>query len=339
MNTLTATNSPAEFLSRKHDFLGVSPSEITPIKSFGKCPLVMLSFALAIIIPNACIAAPAAQMQLGMLPGANATVSDLDFRYRFSGDSSLKPLRVYNNSITTTIEFAHTPDNSPPTLQIEGVQKYLNSSVKLFKDPDRLIVDGLFDSAELVYSGTKKGRVTIERLVKTGTSSKGLILPPIKPVPVQAQQKAVVQSAPTPPTVQAEGFAKPITSGVVAPSTPVVAAPTIAVAPPKPLPPPIPTWTVSPQDKTIRETLAKWAASAGWTFIPLGRDYWTVPQDFDVVASDTFRGDFKDAVRKLIASTELTKTPLQPCFFSNKAVRVILINEECAAQASQGRNP
>ena len=96
---------------------------------------------------------------------------------------------------------------------------------------------------------------------------------------------------------------------------------------------------MSPQDKTIRETLAKWSASEGWTFNPLGRDYWTVPEDFDVVASDTFYGDFKYAVRKLIASTELTKTPLQPCFFTNKAVRVILINEECAMQASQVRNP
>jgi hypothetical protein len=112
--------------------------------------------------------------------------------------------------------------------------------------------------------------------------------------------------------------------------------PNAPVAPP---PKPPKAWKVSPEDKTIRETLAKWAVSEGWTFNPLGRDYWTVPQDFDVVASDTFYGDFKDAVRKLIASTELTKTPLQPCFFSNKAVRVILINEECAAQASQVRNP
>lgn len=331
MNRLIATTLPAQFF-------------------FRKCPLAALSFVLAIGIPNACIAD-----QAHLLPGADANISELDFRYSVIGDPSLKPLRVYNNSITTTIEFAQTPDNKQPTLQIDGAGKYLTSTVKYVKGPDRLIVDGLFDSAVLIYSGTKKGSVTIERLVKTGTSSKGLILP-ANPKPVQAQPTvaelpvnpspapriggtAVVQSAPTPPTVKAEGFANPVTSGTVASSTPVLAAPKINVAPPKPLPPPIPTWTVSPQDKTIRETLAKWAASAGWTFSPLGRDYWTVPQDFDVVASDTFRGDFKDAVRKLIASTELTKTPLQPCFFSNRAVRVILINEECAAQASQGRNP
>lgn len=351
MNTRTATNPTAEFVSRKHDFLGVSPSALASLKSVGKCPLAMLSFALAIIIPSACIAAAPAQMQLGMLPGANASVSDLDFRYRFSGDSSLKPLRVYNNSITTTIEFVHTLDNKPPTLKIEGAGEYLNSTVKLFNDPDRLIVDGLFDSAELVYSGTKKGSVTIERLVKTGTSSKGLILPPLKPEPVQAQPKvadlavnapaptpptppaaprpgsvAVVPPAPTPPVVQAEGFAKPATSTVPGSPTPVVAAAPIAVAPPKPVPPPVPTWTVSPQDKTIREALKNWTLRAGWTFEP---EYWTLPMDIPVTASATFSGDFKTAVRQLIAATELSDTPSQPCFYQNRVVRVVPINQVC----------
>jgi hypothetical protein len=343
MNTLTAINPSAESLSHKHTFLGVFPSAIVPIKGFGKCPLLMLSVALAIIIPNAAIAAQSAQMQLGMLPGANANVSDLDFRYRFSGDPSLKPLRVYNNSITTTIEFAKTSDGEPPTLQIEGVQKYLNSTVKLFKDPDRLIVDGLFDSAELVYSGTRKGSVTIERLVKTGTGSKGLILQPIKPEVVQAQPKeapppvvaapvkpvlggaVVVQSVPTPPTVQAEGFAKPVASASPAAPAPVVAAP-IAVAPPKPVPPPIPTWTVSPQDKTIREALKNWTVRAGWTFEP---EYWTLPMDIPVTATATFSGDFKSAVRQLIAATELSDTPSQPCFYLNRVVRVVPINQVC----------
>lgn len=343
MNTRAATNPPAEFISREHDFLGVAPPAIPSLKGVGKCPLTILSFALAIIIPSACIADTPAKMQLGMLPGANANVSDLDFRYRFSGDSSLKPLRVYNNSITTTIEFAHTPDNKPPTLQIKGVGKYLNSTVKFFNEPDRLIVDGLFDSAELVYSGTKKGSVTIERLVKTGTSSKGLILPPLKPEPVQAQPKiadlpvnapsaprlgglAVVQPVPTPPVVLAEGFAKTDTSTASAAPISIVSASPIAVAPPKPVPPPVPTWTVSPQDRTIREALKNWTLRAGWTFEP---EYWTLPMDIPVTASATFSGDFKSAVRQLIAATELSDTPSQPCFYQNRVVRVVPINQVC----------
>lgn len=146
---------------------------------------------------------------------------------------------------------------------------------------------------------------------------KALAVPPVQPA-----SSAVLKSSsagPDKPKLAASTASAPIP-----PSIPAAPAP----KPPK-------AWKVSPEDKTIRETLAKWAAAEGWTFNARGRDYWTVPQDFDVVASDTFYGDFKDVVRKLIASTQLTSTPLQPCFFNNKAVRVILINEECAAQASQ----
>lgn len=155
------------------------------------------------------------------------------------------------------------------------------------------------------------------------------------PVPTPASPAPHLPAI-TPGPAAATGQPKPAPGAAPLALASADVKPNAPVAPP---PKPPKAWKVSPEDKTIRETLAKWAVSEGWTFNPLGRDYWTVPQDFDVVASDTFYGDFKDAVRKLIASTELTKTPLQPCFFSNKAVRVILINEECAAQASQVRNP
>ena len=137
--------------------------------------LAALSCVWALMTPGPCIAASSLPEHLGLLPGADAGVSELDFQYRLIGDAALKPLRVYNNSITTTIEFPAMPNEKPPTLNIDGAGQYLNSSVKYAKNPDRLIVDGLFDSAELVYGRPRKGKVTIERLVKTGTSSKGLI--------------------------------------------------------------------------------------------------------------------------------------------------------------------
>lgn len=341
MDRLTTTTIQAEFISRKHALGGAALSVTPTVRILKKCPLAALSFALAIITPSACIAAETPQTLLGMLPGASASVSDLDFRYSVSGDPALKPFRVYNNSITTTIEFVQTSDSKPPTLQIDGVGKYLNSTIKYAKDPDRLIVDGLFDSAELRYTGTQRGRVTIERLVKTGTGSKGLLLPPLKTESVQVQQEKAappVNAAPAqrvagttvvpatpPPTVQAQGFTKPTAKGAVAPS-PGVATPPVAAAPPKPLPPPIQTWTVSPQDKTIREALKNWTVRAGWTFEP---EYWTLPIDIPVTASATFSGDFKSAVRQLIAATELSDTPSQPCFYLNRVVRVVPINQVC----------
>ncbi len=125
---------------------------------------------------------------------------------------------------------------------------------------------------------------------------------------------------------------------VVAATAPVAPATPIKTLPPAPKPPQA--WPVSPQNKTIRETLAGWAAKDGtWTFNPVGRQHWTVAEDFDVVASDTMYGTFIEAVQQLVATTELTKTPVQPCFYSNHVVRVIYTNEQCSFQTTQLRNP
>lgn len=96
---------------------------------------------------------------------------------------------------------------------------------------------------------------------------------------------------------------------------------------PKPAAPAIPTsWSVSPSDKTIREALARWAKIATWSFEP---EHWSVGVDIPLTASATFQGDFKIAVRQLISTTELSDTPLQPCFYSNRVVRVVPFNEMC----------
>ncbi|MGP5477578.1 TcpQ domain-containing protein [Pseudomonas helleri] len=292
------------------------------------------TLALASIISTFTYAVTPPQPPLPMLPGANAVISDLDFKYRISGEPSLRPLRVYNNSITTTIELPNTLDGKTPKLQIEGTGKYLNSTVTYSKNPDRLIVDGLFDSAELVYSGAKKGTITIDRLIKTGTGSKGLILPPLKPELLGNVQQQSVSNEPVqnpvrqrpniataippvsiPATVQAEGFNKTVSTTSTAVTAPI-----------KPSAPPVPTWTVSPKDRTIREALKNWSLVAGWTFEP---EYWTLPIDIPVTASAHFSGDFKTAVRQLIAATELSDTPSQPCFYLNRVVRVVPINQVC----------
>ena len=117
-------------------------------------------------------------------------------------------------------------------------------------------------------------------------------------------------------------------AAVVAPSAPVavVAPAPVVVAPPKPFVPAIPTWKVGPNDKTIREALKGWTRAAGWTFEP---EHWAVPVDIPITAGATFSGDFKTAARQLIGTTELGATPLQPCFYTNRVVRVVPINEVC----------
>lgn len=167
----------------------------------------------------------------------------------------------------------------------------------------------------------------------TPAAPAALSVPVSKPSPAPTAKSTTTLPPAVPAATVTAAVATPPVAKVPVPVTP---KPVVVMPPP---PPPPKVWRVSPEDKTIREALAKWARSEGWTFNPLGRDYWTVPKDFDLVASDTFTGSFKDVVRKLIASTELTDTPLQPCFYSNRAVRVVPINEECAAQAQSRSHP
>src|SRR3989344_2890427 len=79
-------------------------------------------------------------------------------------------------------------------------------------------------------------------------------------------------------------------------------------------------------DKTVRQTLARWAQQTGWAFEDA---YWAVDRDIPVVAASSFTGNFKDAVLGLLATTEVTDLPAKPCFYTNNVVRVVPKAEKC----------
>jgi hypothetical protein len=85
-------------------------------------------------------------------------------------------------------------------------------------------------------------------------------------------------------------------------------------------------FTISRSDKTIREALVAWSKRAGWTH---DAEHWTVPFDLPVLSSADLGADFKGAVRALLSSTDLTNMPLQPCFYTNKVLRVVPKAELC----------
>jgi hypothetical protein len=96
--------------------------------------------------------------------------------------------------------------------------------------------------------------------------------------------------------------------------------------------PAVPTSTgfnVVGSDKTIREVLSRWAGSAGWTH---GPDHWAIDRDLPIAGeadASLFGSDFKEAARRLLASSEFTDRPVQPCFYSNKILRVVSKAELC----------
>lgn len=88
-------------------------------------------------------------------------------------------------------------------------------------------------------------------------------------------------------------------------------------------------YDVRPGDMTVRDVLTRWAQQTGWTHKP---EHWAIDRDLPISGTadaSAFGFDFKMAVRKLLASTEMTDRPVQPCFYSNHVVRVVPRAELC----------
>ena len=87
------------------------------------------------------------------------------------------------------------------------------------------------------------------------------------------------------------------------------------------------TYSLGMSDQNFRKVLTRWANVSGWMFEP---EHWSVARDIPVSGVDSVVSDFKTAVRRLLKSTLLTDLPVQPCFYSNKVLRVIPASELCS---------
>ncbi|WP_262335360.1 toxin co-regulated pilus biosynthesis Q family protein, partial [Bordetella pertussis] len=74
---------------------------------------------------------------------------------------------------------------------------------------------------------------------------------------------------------------------------------------------PPPRFRAAPPDLTLRAVLARWARAAGWTF---EAEHWALDVDIPLAGKAELPGDFKTAVRALLAATELSERPAQPCY-------------------------
>jgi len=92
------------------------------------------------------------------------------------------------------------------------------------------------------------------------------------------------------------------------------------------IPASMPSYEVSPADINMRLALVRWAGLAGWLFEP---EHWSVDVDIPLAGSAAFDTDFKSAVQRLISSTEMGERPLQPCFYSNKVLRIVPLAQPC----------
>lgn len=268
--------------------------------------------------------------QRGLIPETNQYLGDLDFQYRLNGAAQLKPLRVYNDHLKTTIELPPAALAEQPSLLITEAGRAGQKTMAYRREGSLLLVDGVFDSARLVYGkGGEKNTVAIDRLQKTGSGLEGAItsapsLPPSKKPAPAALVSAPVPTPPliTPPAPSAHAkvpaatttpapiaVAAQVTQSAprlavgVTPALPVTAkAPSAAPAAIAPLPafkpaaaaaPSLETWEAK-KGSTLRKSVTSWAEKAGWDL-----DWKAHDLDYPIEAPLRFEGSFEEAIAKL----------------------------------------
>ena len=95
---------------------------------------------------------------------------------------------------------------------------------------------------------------------------------------------------------------------------------------------------VTNADQTIRDVLVRWSQNSGWVHKP---EHWSVERDHPIMGEagpELFGGDFKESVRILLSSTDLTDRPVQPCFYTNRVLRVIPKSASCKPRDASDLN-
>ncbi len=261
---------------------------------------------------------------------AQAQAQQFDFRYRVSDAR----INVFDDGRQTRLQL---PEGTPlPVIlatHADG-QRILSPQ----RDGLYLVLDGVHAQLMLVWANGREvqaqyqGDMAPERLGRPGSygpiGPAAAMAPQPSPVPAQSASTADIRSAAR------------VAGQVQAPSLearPPVAVPQQAPSPAQ-VPPgtspegvqaaaPAPTTFTVRQRESVRETLMRWAQDAGWTFLP---EHYT--PDFDVQILGDLPApyvDFRAGVRALLDSTAITGRALQPCFYSNKVLRVVLRTQRC----------
>lgn len=264
----------------------------------------------------------------GLNTPADAPASFYSFAWRLSGDREVAPLQVFDNGRQTWLQFApqqplpavfeHTPAGDRP--------------LRYTRQGPYMVLQGVWPEL-LLRGGHLKSLVQRQN---NAVVEQAVVAPP-KAVAVavtDALFNTFVQDTLAPPAVAmvekpvpAASAEKPADIAVaVAPLDTLTAASFEKAVQANTLSEPFQPYSVSPHDPNLRSALARWAQTAGWMFSP---EHWAVDADIPIVGTATFGPDFKLAVQELVAATELADRPLQPCFYSNRVLRIVPYAQQC----------
>ena len=257
--------------------------------------------------------------------------AQFSFDWQLSGSRAVAPLQVFDDGRRTWLQFNHgqaipaiferTSTGDRPVhyrregayLVLPGVWPelvlrggHLQSHIRRKK--------GISDAVVAAAGGAMAGPDAPQALALSSVTP---FAQATTPVPAALPTEAAV-SIPQNPPAPARGLATALTvDSFPAPKAEVT-----------------PAYSVAPSDTNIRLALARWAQLAGWVFAP---EHWAVDVDIPLTASAVFEPDFKTAVQELVATTELADRPLQPCFYSNKVLRIVPYAQACGRNASPAR--
>lgn len=274
-------------------------------------------------------AAPAPDWAAQPLPAAR-----YDFDWRLSGDRQVAPLQVFDNGSQTWLQFA--PGQALPAIFADsgGVER----PVPYTRREPYAVLDGKWPAlvlrggrlrARADYMGARDADVNAPAGVPADDA-----VAVSGPVPAVAASPLGHGIAHRPLTATANATAHTVAAATPArhsmaastydhkaqPTGATVASRTRVA------------YRAGPSDDNMRRVLTRWTQGSGWTF---GPEHWAVDVDIPLNGSADFGLDFKQAVRDLMASTELADRPLQPCFYANRVLRVIPLSQACDRTAAR----
>lgn len=279
-------------------------------------------------------------------PASSEAASAYDFAYRLSGDRRVAPVQVFDDGRTTWLQFQ--PGQTLPAVFVAGSTEASAGQLASYtQQGPYLVLNGTANAFVL-----RIGAITA-RADYTGSAPRAGLPAAAPGMPSQWAGDATSHALPNVPPAPASATTLPAMSATASGAAPAPASGGMASLPtasrlaqqrtPTPAYGPaagavsqeasVLEFDVSLSDKNMRTALGRWARQAGWTF---HAEHWAADVDIPLSGVAAFGADFRHAVRTLLSSTELAERPLQPCFYSNRVLRVVPLTQACDRTIAPG---
>ena len=253
--------------------------------------------------------------------GTNLPSGTIDFGWKLSGDRAVAPLQVFSDASRTWLQWL--PNQILPI--ILGASEQGEQVLTYLRQGPYTIIDGHWP-ALMFRSARQQARA---RRADASLASSAIRHHSMPQQQSGSQQQSASQQQPgqhAAPANLAHG-----TEG--RPGAPASLLSSHTLSPNSATQASRPFFSVSHTDRHLRQALARWAGLSGWRFEP---EHWAVDIDVPLSASAKFSDDFVSSVQALLASTELSDRPLQPCFYSNQVLRIVPVAEPCDRTLGDG---